>query len=1355
MTVKNYSILFFLLLLTFKVSSAQNKSFDKILSQEGEANLSVRQIIQDDDGVLWIATFSGLYKYEGDEFVVQQRFRNNEQINNDVVALLKDLNNNIWIGTNHGLSKYNLITEELITYYHSEKEPGSISSDKIRSLQMDKRGRIFIGTYDSGVNVYDSLRDGFIKIEFKNTIGNSRPYVKSILFGNDGKIWVGTFGDGVFSFTYSDSKIDSLQNYRIENDSLKLTSNDVYCLFQDTDSKIAIGTRNGINLFDPQTNRFNYYSFTGSPMGEMGNFFRTITRDQNGKLWIGTWGGLILCKQFEDLTTGNFDLFVHDRKDNQSISHAQIMDFFEDKSGCMWIGTENGLNKYDLYQNQFEQVSGESISQLPEQTATAFHPYKNGHLILTLSHGILFSDETSISNFPGTIGFEQFEEKLYAILIDSKKNIWAGSYNGVLIKMDGKTQDFSTYKHSPKNTPIYSLAEDANGNILVGTGGEGLKYFNPRTKRFTAENGLSGDVQINDILIDKNRSLWIATQLGVFKRKAGLSAFEYYLPDQSDSILNPNIFNDIEESASGEIFVGGRNGFYLYNEQTNTFKSKKFPDVGNLWVTNIQLDSQQSIWLNLNFNRIARWEPTTDQIRFFSVNNGTRSSQYNRRGFFIDKNDQLYLSGFDQIYRFNTSEPLNNAFSPKPIFNKLIVNNTEIQVGTQLNGQLVLSKNLNRQDELVLNHQNKDFTLGFTSTSYVNTRENKYKYILHGYDKEWHTGTERLAHYTNLSRGKYIFEVFAANNDGVWSEESAKLIIRVKPSPFLSSLALFIYFIIAIAVFIQSRRVILARIQLKRELLIERVKREKEEKFNNERLRFYTNISHELRTPLTLIMGPIKQLISEEKADGKTSKLHDLILNNSQRLLSLVNQFLDFRKSLFEGMKLKTIQLNIVEAIESNIAAFEYMAKEKSIDLTFTNDSAFVTGWFDQEKLDIMIFNILSNAFKYTPEYGRIKIELRTGEQNIKFPSGYVELKITDNGKGIPKQFHEKIFERFYQIKEESGALNTGSGIGLSFVKTLVELHHGEIKLDSVPGETCFTIHLPLGKDLYSEEEIFDFKRDADRRTKELLTHSYAKNDPTEIPEKSENKPRILLIEDNLELRDFLRDLLSEEYQIYTASNGVDGLKICVTENPNLVISDVMMDQMDGLQFCENLKSNSEISHIPVILMTALTSIESKISGYKMGADDYITKPFEPELLKIRIRNILDNFKKLKAGFGSHQEVTSKELTFSKIDEDFLNRVIELIDKNLDNSEFDIENLCKGLGVSSSQLYRKIKSITDLSPVEFVRTYRLKKAALLIKESELRISEIAYRVGFNDALYFSKCFKKQFGISPSKYPAGE
>ncbi len=1333
--------------LTLNSSLGYSHSFNKIITQEGETNLSVRQIIQDKQGFLWLATFSGLYIYKGDDYLIQ--FNKNNEIDSDITALAQDHVGNIWIGTNNGLARYNPLTEELYHYHHDEKDSLSISDQKIRCLAVDLKGKVWVGTREGGLNLYTPENDAFTSVRIANSeevVG----YIKSILVAKNGDIWLGTWQNGVYCLSSGDAMQKVGENYRSDNQGVGLSHNHVYCLYEDDNGNIIAGTRNGLNVIDPKEKTIKRF-LTDSKVsqGRLINYIRSINKDKNNKIWIGTWGGLVLCDQFTDLETENIELIYHDSKYAQSISNNQIMDVFHDNSGSVWIGTENGLNTYDPYQNQFKPIKEGVVSDLQEQTATAFYPYEDGLLLMTLSHGIVFKNEKTSWHIPTDNQFANFNEKLYALLVDSENNVWAGTFNGLLIKMDCRDQTVTSYKHSDNDTPIYALAETSDGNILVGTNGEGMKLFDRNTNAFENCIGIPDQIEINDIKLDHENTTWVTTQFGVYRRKDEQTFFDHYLPESNKDYTTPNVFTSIEISREGELFFGGRNGFYQFDKSLNRFMSLDFGQSEPLWVTNIQTDSKDNIWLNLNFNRIAKVDTSLKEIQFFNVNNGIRSSQYNRRGFYIDKHDELYFSGFDHIYRFTTSDPMVNNYSPAPVFSSLTVNNTVVNVGTKINNQIILDQTINDQKEIILNHSNKDFTIAFTSTSYLNKDKNKYKYILRGYDKDWRVGTQRKVNYTNLPTGKYTFEVYGANNDGYWSKNAAILSIRVKPSPLLSTWAIVLYVVLIGLLIYQIRSVIMTRLRLKNDLLIERVKREKEEKFHQERLKFYTNISHELRTPLTLIMGPIRQLIDYKMKEDERSRLQQLILNNTSRLLNLVNQILDFRKSLYDGMKLKVTHSDIVSIIKASLEAFEYMSKEKSISTEFLHEKEMIKGWFDQEKLDVILFNLLSNAYKYTPKSGEVTVELKVLASGTTATVQEVEIRITNTGKGVEQHLYEKVFDRFYQVDDEFKS--TGTGIGLALVKNLVELHHGTVKIDSQLGKsTSFTVCLPLTKQLFKEEEIFDLQGDSNKQMRQVINYSDSspKNEKSTV---NSDKQKIVVVEDNYELREFLYGFLSEDYLVFTANDGVEGLKVCEEQNPHLIISDIMMEKMDGLELCKKIKSNSEISHIPVILMTALASNDNKMDGYKTGAEDYITKPFEPQLLKVRIQNLLRKLEHVKSDFKHNFSITPKELTISKLDEELLNKVHELVEENLDNSDYNNEILCQDLGVSYSYLYRKVKSITGTSPSDFVQTFRLKKAALMLIETDDNISEVAFKVGYNDALYFSKCFKKHFGESPSVF----
>jgi signal transduction histidine kinase/DNA-binding response OmpR family regulator len=614
--------------------------------------------------------------------------------------------------------------------------------------------------------------------------------------------------------------------------------------------------------------------------------------------------------------------------------------------------------------------------------------------------------------------------------------------------------------------------------------------------------------------------------------------------------------------------------------------------------------------------------------------------------------------------------------------------------------------------------------------------------MLEGFDKNWITtnSNSRTVQYTNLYPGNYTFKIKASNSDGHWSKESSYE-IKVLPPFWLTPIALLLFLVLLFFIYYFVRKEIRSRIQLRQELLTEKVNREQDIKLNNEKLRFFTNISHELRTPLTLILGPAKQLMEEGNASEYQKSRYNLIHQNASRMLNLVNQVLDFRKAQAGELKLKVSKTDIVAYSKNIFDSFKELAYNKNIRLNFNTANEEITGWIDNDKYDKVLYNLLSNALKFTNNYGNVDlfIRLKEGEE------GVLVVEVSDNGIGIPLKSQEKIFKRFYQVTN-SKEHNTGSGIGLSLVKSLVALHKGNIKVESAPDKgSIFTVEFPIDRNFFTDKEVFEYVLKNDNLSMSLPEKSMKK-----ILQNTEVKQKILVVEDNVELRKYLVDYLSDYYKVYDAENGLEGLKICRQIKPILCVADVMMPVMNGLDFCQELKKDEFISHIPVVLLTALSDNEDKVKGYGIGADGYIVKPFEPSLLKTVIENIIKSRLELKEKFSGEVESKIGLLTHSPIDEDFMAKVTNLINDNISELELSTEFLCDKLGVSSSKLYRKIKELTDLAPNEFIRTIRLKKAAQLLKTKKYNVSEVTDLVGFNDPLYFSRCFKKQFGFPPSK-----
>ena len=615
--------------------------------------------------------------------------------------------------------------------------------------------------------------------------------------------------------------------------------------------------------------------------------------------------------------------------------------------------------------------------------------------------------------------------------------------------------------------------------------------------------------------------------------------------------------------------------------------------------------------------------------------------------------------------------------------------------------------------------------------------------MLEGFDKNWITANSnsRTVQYTNLFPGNYVFKIKSSNSDGHWSKVVSYQ-IKILPPFWLTPISFLLFFALLVSIFYFIRREIKNRIRLKQELLTEKVNREHDIKLNNEKLRFFTNISHELRTPLTLILGPAKQLLDENNnATDYEKSRYNLIYQNASRLLNLVNQVLDFRKAQSGELKLKVSKTDILAYSKNIFDSFKEMAYNKKIKLNFIAKAEDIKGWVDNDKYDKILYNLLSNALKFTNKYGNVDLFIRLKNSTEEI----LILEVIDDGIGIPLKSQEKIFKRFYQATN-SKANNTGSGIGLSLVKSLVALHKGSITVESTLGKgSTFKVEIPIERISYDDKEVFEYALKNDNLSMLIPEKSVKK-----IIQSVDLKEKVLVIEDNIELRKYLVDYLSDYYKVYDAENGEEGLKICRQIKPILCIADVMMPVMDGLEFCKELKSDEFISHIPVVLLTALAENVDKVKGYETGADGYLVKPFEPSLLKTVIENIIKSRSELKLKFSGEVESKISLLTHSPIDEEFMEKITGLINDNLGELDLSTEFLCDKLGVSSSKLYRKIKELTDLAPNEFIRTIRLKKSAELLKTKKYNVSEVTNLVGFNDPLYFSRCFKKQFGFPPSK-----
>lgn len=1321
---------------------AQNIKFEHYNDNNGLSHNSVRHIVQDDTGFLWLGTFSGLNRFDGYQFksYTSALPGPNKIYNDDITALeLDEDSNNLWIGTRNGLTLFKTDTHTFSTFLPEKDNPDSLPDNEIRSVYVDKFKRVWVGTKTMGVYMFFPVENRFSKVNIEGF-----DYIKEIFEDQKGHIWIGTYGKGsVAKISLDhDGNIVQLIKYTLPIPGSKGKNPYINFIYEDHKSDIFIGTREGLYQLDTETNSFvNLYIADDEVRDNLGPYFLSVARAPDGKYWVGTLGGLLVCNRLEDVAKGDFQWHYAVLSDDTSLVDNLVSALYFDASGVLWIGTEDGLDKYDPYENQFKlntDISFHIGNQVPR--IRGFSKTFDGKVIVATRHNGLF-----ISREERFDPLYNGQKDIASIYSDDGKIFYCGLWNGKILVYDYQ-RNTSEVIVTGFESPIFAFAKMGGNNLMVGSFGEGAVLLDTDTRkpRISMATLLPG-YQINKIVRDNAHNLWFATETGVVRYNKGSGKIKEYNAGARPELGVPHDnVSDVMIGPKGKVWAATRMGLGAYDPSLDDFKAVSEPkELAGKWITDMVTDTNGDVWLNMNNNSVARFKTDTKDINVYHVNSGNRLDVFSSSGFYNFDNSHIYLGGKNGIIYFSPYTILENQWSPRPFITEFKIQNKVVFPGMEINGQKPLTRDLNLGKKVELNYKNRNFSFQFSTPSYANERLNTFEYMLEGFDADWISANSnsRTIQYTNLYPDDYVFKIKSGNSDGHWSEVVSYQ-IRILPPFWLTYKALLLFLVFSFILIYLARKEIKHRTRLKEELLMEKVKRERDEKLNNEKLRFFTNISHELRTPLTLILGPAKQLIEEGEETGNKyqQSRFNLIHQNASRLLNLVNQILDFRKAQTGELKLRVSKTDILLHTRNTFHSFKELANNKHIHLNFICENSAVFGWIDKDKYDKILYNLLSNALKFTGKYGNVDLFIGLKDDM----KGYLVIEVSDDGIGIPIESQKKIFSRFYQAAN-SKENNTGSGIGLSLVKSLVKLHKGKIRVLSAPNKGCvFTVEIPIGRDFYKDIEVFDYT--PEQLGQESLQLSSAKK----IIQSTHLKEKILIVEDNIELRKYLVDYLSDYYKVYDAENGEDGLKVCRQIKPVLCVADVMMPIMDGLQFCKELKNDEFISHIPVVLLTALAENEDKIKGYDTGADGYLVKPFVPSLLRTRIANIIKSRRELKAKFSEEVESGISLLTHSPIDEEFMAKVTDLIERNLSKVDLTTTFLCRELGMSSSKLYRKIKELTDLAPNEFIRTLRLKKSAQLLKTKKYNVSEVTNFIGFNDPLYFSRCFKKQFGFPPSR-----
>ncbi|MFA5416951.1 MAG: two-component regulator propeller domain-containing protein [Bacteroidales bacterium] len=1337
-------ILLFFFMTPAGAFNKEHISFQKFPLKESLPNSTVKRIFQDHKGYIWLGTETGICRYDGYKLeVIKSNIEHpnlltsgnilcitedrHQQIwfgtdrginvidqNNQIVPLITDekiqslrinsvlcaSNGDIWIGSENGLFVYNNNDKTVKSFYHQKEDPMSIQGNNVSHIFEDKSGNIWIALWKDGLCRFNDKHETFIPLP---QIGKqNNPF--TIYQDAEGLLWVGTWHDGLFRIDIRTS-IDNpefTQFINEKNNPNSISQNSVYSIVEDkATGNLWILSQYGLSIITDRQN-VSFENINALDLfSEASNFLNHIIQDRQGNIWIATSNdGVYLANLNKPLFNSNI---LDDLK--RKYGHINVHSIFENENE-IWLGLANfGLYVVDkqtqtLKANSKIKTLFDKLSEATPLTIRCISRNMADSSIWMGGNNFLgkvfkknndyhFEDlSDKINQFTG-----QKRTTISALFCDHQHKMWIATRQGLLLKSNDKITMIS-----PDFNNVYSISEERPGVIWAGSYSKGLLRIEEQGKNkyslneYTLENGKINSNEINAIIRDQKGQIWVGTNNG------GLNKY--------------NTKNDLFDSMNKE--------FSVLEED----------------IKNIINDESGNLWLSTN-HRIIKINVANKSSIIFSENDNIKMSSFMVGAFLKDSQGKLYFGGGNGYCTFSP-----HVEKVPTIANKISI--TDIQVDNQsifrnfLPGIYDISNHT-----LHLNYKQRNIGLEFSALNFIAPSNINYAYRLVGVDKDWVyvDSKRRYVNYNHLNQGNYVFEVKSTDENGVWINDITTLNLNVKPAPYETWWAFIIYMIFFSLISIVIYRTIINRIRLKRDLIISKIRQEKSEELTQIKLRYFTNISHELLTPLTIISC----LIEDFNHNFPTKfKQYSIMKSNISRLKRLLQQILDFRKVESGNMKLNVKEADLVEFINhSCINNFEPLVKEKHIHFSVSAPNE-LEAYFDADKIDKVLFNILSNAFKHTPKNGIINLTIQPIQKN---DIAYVKIFISDTGSGIASERLPFIFDRFIGNQSDTQS----NGIGLSLTKELVEIHKGTISVESqINKGTTFAVELPIDGHIYSSEEK-ESKIKETQLYPVQLNEEELNTDATQTQQQKNTDILLLVVEDNPDLLMIIANSLSRLYRVIKASNGVEAMKIIKDNEVDLVVSDVMMPEMDGITLCKTIKEDFEFSHTPVLLLTAKNQIEDRIDCYNAGADAYISKPFEMDVLEARIHNLISNRLKKNKEYQTSLNINPKNYEQDSVDDNFLREAIKIVEENLDNYEFSHEQLIDRMSTSKSTFYRKIKSLTGLSPSEFVRNIRLKHACLMLKNRTGNISEVSYAVGFNDPKYFSTCFKSEFGVSPREF----
>lgn len=1354
----------------------------------------------------------------------------NSLSSNEITQVFEDRNATLWfVSAGQGVNRYDRTQDCFIRYRHDPADPHSLSGDDVTLILEDQGGTLWFATKTNGLNRYNREQDNFTRFQHNATNDTtlSSDEINHLIEDDAGRLWIAT-SNGIS--VLDNERTSFLRFHHDPANPNSLSDNQVTCILQDSYGAFWIGTVGaGVNklilppsdsplsVFDPEKCQFTIFKYDPNRiLYFMTNHISFVFEDPHGDLWVGTdWKNLFMFDRAPGdfilvnpelpgaYHRGNIQRFTNPKDPlsknwlRETLSLHEITAAYEDRDGVFWVSTTgSGINKFSP---EPEKIASSFIS-LPN--CQAIYEDRDGDLWMGNPDGlhkydkntgeVIHYDPAIYSRFRSSNILNKGDRSITAIYEDRGGRLWIGTKwtLNILDKSSGKVAFASRLIQSIHFKFIY---EDRSETIWVGTT-MGLIEYKPHSgivqyhlSDANSPNTLSNK-DINAIFEDHSGNIWVGTAGGLNRYDRNSQSFTRFLVNRqvAAGLSNNNIIAIAETisnssvkdtAAKGQLWLATLEGIILFdpvNERAVNYTEDN--GLANNSVVSMMSDNQNNLWLG-TLNGLSRFSPASSVFRNFHHIDGLHDYVFNFGAYHQNREGGMYFGGVNGVTYIHPDSISDASRIPEITLTSLRILDQDIPLDTTLAYKRQLS----------ISQQDKVFSIGFATLNYTNIRKNQFAYKLEGFDNDWiYSGNRNKASYTNLSPGEYTFRVKGADPTGAWNETGTSIKIMITPPWWKTGWAYLAYLLFTAGLIYGTLRYQLNRERQRQQRELARVETEKLREIDRLKSRFFANISHEFRTPLTLITGPVEQMLSGQ-FKGNITEQYRMILRNGNRLLRLINQLLDISRLEAGRLKLQACETEIVPFLQKVVSAFESLAVQKGIDLSLTAPAGSHKAYIDHDKLEKIMNNLLSNACKFTEAGGKIVVQLSVDSYQLTVISDQLSINndrsgdgklttdncllitVKDSGIGIDAERLPHIFDRFYQVDDSQTRDQEGSGIGLALTKELVELHYGEITVESTPGRgSTFKVFLPLGKEHLKAEEIRAnaelgignselLRRDDILASSEAASiDSASKSENSAFPKGAGRIPHseiVLIVEDNPDMRIYLKESLKGRYQTLEAEDGEQGLKKAAQDTPDLIISDVMMPKMGGYEMCQQLKNDERTSHIPVILLTAKADAESKITGLETGADDYLAKPFNARELLVRVKNLIELRRKLWQKFRQGGTFVTDDTVLSSLDARFLQRAIALIETHIDDPDFSTEAFGKEIGLSRSQLHRKLSALTGQSTHEFIRTLRLQRAAQLLAHHSGNVSEIAYQVGFNSPSHFTRAFREMFGKPPSAYAA--